>query len=311
MHTTIDYGKQHVACYRSYAAPLRGIQPIPESTFTGRDNILFAHDIGIQVFGDNFLAAYTEGDNRSVVATDTMKNVILQQALHYPGATLEGLLDWLGRYFLATYPQMEALCMTGSELPFAAASVPQNDGSFAPSQVLFSQSHNDRSVAMLHLERAPDAPETVLVRDHHCGRVGLQLMKVTGSSFADFVRDDNTTLPERNDRPLFVYIDVHWRYRDASQLLASDPAHYVPGEQVRDLMQTVFHRFVSKSIQHLLYEMGTRLLERFPQLAEVAFTGQNRLWDTAFVSEDNEQVNVYCDPRPPYGQIGLTLRREE
>ena len=70
-----------------------------------------------------------------------------------------------------------------------------------------------------------------------------------------------------------------------------------------------FHRFVSQSIQHLVHEMGQRVLERFPQLTEVSFEAQNRLWDTAAVSELDGRVKVYCDPRPPFGRIGLTLRR--
>jgi urate oxidase len=65
------------------------------------------------------------------------------------------------------------------------------------------------------------------------------------------------------------------------------------------------------SIQHLVYEMGTRLLERFPQMAEVTFEAQNRLWDSAFVSEADERIKVYTDPRPPYGSIKLTLGRDE
>ncbi len=84
----------------------------------------------------------------------------------------------------------------------------------------------------------------------------------------------------------------------------------IPAEQVRDLVQVVFHEFVSMSIQHLMHEMGQRVLARFPQLAVVSFEGQNRLWDTAAVSDDDRKVIVYCDPRPPYGSIGLTLTRE-
>ena len=63
-------------------------------------------------------AAYTEGDNREVVATDTMKNFILREALAYEGATLEGLIRAPGRGFLATYPVMEAVRMTGREHRF-------------------------------------------------------------------------------------------------------------------------------------------------------------------------------------------------
>lgn len=307
MRATIQYGKHNITLYRTYARPLTGLTPIPESAFVGRDNTLFAVDVDVEVFGDNFLAAYAEGDNRDVVATDTMKNVVLQQALVYPGATYEGLLDFLGRHFLATYPQMQALRLTGRERPFDPAPVPF-DGGFAPSPLLFRPAASDYALAVLDLER--DGAEVRLV-DHRCGRVGLHLIKISGSAFAGFVRDEYTTLPEVADRPLFIYLDVFWRYNDPAHLLATDASAYVAAEQVRDLVQTVFHSFVSMSIQHLVHEMGVQLLARFPQLAEVSFTAQNRLWDTAFVAETDPQVRVYCDPRPPYGQIGLTLRREE
>lgn len=306
MAPTIQYGKHNITLYRSYAQPLRGITRIPESEWNGRDNILFAADIDVEVFGDNFLPAYTLGDNRNVVATDTMKNFVLQQALYYQGATLEGLLDFLGRQLLQTYPQMQVLRLTGREQPFVAAPVPSDVG-FEPSQLLFRRSHDDYSLAVLDFTRSADG---VQVSAHRCGRVGLQLIKISGSSFADFARDAYTTLPEVRDRPLFIYLDVFWRYADVAQLLDPTPTHYVAGEQVRDLVQVVFHSFVSMSIQHLVHEMGARLLDRFPQLVECEFVAQNRLWDTAFVSEADERIKVYCDPRPPYGQIGLTLRRE-
>ena len=53
----ISYGKAHVPFYRMYATPLSGIAPIPESSFTGRGNILFAAEVDVEVFGNNFLPA--------------------------------------------------------------------------------------------------------------------------------------------------------------------------------------------------------------------------------------------------------------
>ena len=67
---------------------------------------------------------------------------------------------------------------------------------------------------------------------------------------------------------------------------------------------------MSLSIQHLVHEIGTRMFERFPALAEVTFEAQNRTFDTAEESEADERRKVYTDPRPPYGRIGLTMRRE-
>src|SRR5579871_5975060 len=94
---TIRYGKGQVALYRTYARPLLDLTPIPESPYTGSENALFALEIDVEVFGSNFLPAYTEGDNSNVVATDTMKNFILTEALAFEGATLEGFLCFLGR----------------------------------------------------------------------------------------------------------------------------------------------------------------------------------------------------------------------
>jgi urate oxidase len=88
-----------------------------------------------------------------------------------------------------------------------------------------------------------------------------------------------------------------------------DVSRYVPSEQVRDVAATVFEEFVSESIQHLMHEMGTRLLDRFPQLAEVWFDGQNRTRDPYAVSETDERLKVYSDPFPAYGNLKLRMVR--
>jgi urate oxidase len=299
----ISYGKHQVPVYRVNAKPLEGIAPIPESSFTGRTNSIFAMLVDVEVFGDHFLPAYTEGDNRIVVATDSMKNFVLRQALAFDGATHEGFLAFLGCGFLETYPEMKTLRLSCEELPFQAAPVP-SESSFVPSNVLFDRGHDDRSTAMIEITTRP---EGTLITGHRSGRTGMQLMKTTGSSFTSFVRDEFTTLPDRRDRPLFIYLDAHWRYGAVEDALGEE--RYVPAEQVRDLIRTVFHEFVSESIQHLVHEMGLRLLARFPQLAEISFDAQNRTRDPFFESETDPTMKVYSDPFPAYGGIKLTMRR--
>jgi urate oxidase len=304
----ISYGKLYVPVYRMYAAPMKGVRPVPESPFSGSSNILFAAEVDLEVFGNNFLPAYTRGDNSMVVATDSMKNFILRESLNYQGATLEGLLYFLGSGFLNTYPQMEALRITGRELPFSPVQVPQGaQGGFGDSEVLFSRSQNDYGFAYLDMDRSHGGPT---VTAHRCGRLGLKLLKVTGSAFTHFVRDEYTTLPERGDRPLYIYMDTFWRYADTADLTSPDLSRYVPSEQLRDVVQTVFHEFVSESIQHLMHEMGLRVLNRFPQLSEVSFDGQNRTRDPIAVSETDPKVKVYSDPFPAYGNLKLTMSRK-
>jgi urate oxidase len=308
MQAEIYYGKADVSTYRTYARPLSGLKSIPESSFTGRSNTLLAGTLEVQVLGTAFMSAYTEGDNRLVVATDTMKNFIHRESLVFAGATLEEWLLFIGRRFLETYPDMERLRVSGVEIPFGPALVPSEDGEgFVSSEVLFERQHGDRSNARLEIGRSAEGG--VELTDLAAGRQGLQLMKVTGSAFADFARDEYTTLPERRDRPLYIHMDIGWRYTDPGTGVATDHADYVAGEQVADLAAAVFHRFVSLSIQHLVNEIGHTMLERWPQLSEVSFEAQNRLWDLSFTSEADERLKVYTDPRPPYGRIGLILRR--
>jgi len=245
---------------------------------------LFAAEVGIDVLGETFMPAYREGDNTLVVATDTMKNFVHATALEFDGDSLEDFLELLGTRFLETYRHVERIRLTARELGFAR----ERD-------VLFQRRYDDEGVAELELDRTG-------ILDHRCGRRALHLIKLTGSSFAGFTHDEHTTLPERSDRPLFIHLDVHWRHASFHDRVAS--------ERVRASVIATFDSFVSKSIQHLVHELGQRLLAEFPQLVEVWFEAQNRLWDTAQVSEADPRVEVYTDPRPPYGVIGLVLRRD-
>ena len=308
MEYEIRYGKADVKVYRTYGTPLRGVRRIPESPFSGRENTLMAAELEVTVHGTAFLEAYTRGDNRRVVATDTMKNFMHAASLASIAPTLEGWVHQVGAAFLATYPDMERLTMHGRELPFPSALVVADDGDgFTASEVLFARDRNDRSTASLELERAEGGAR---ITGHACGRTDLQLIKITGSAFADFARDEHTTLPERRDRPLYIWCDIGWRYADAQDALGGDPTRYVAGEQVADLAASVFHGFVSLSIQHLVNEIASRMLERWPQLAEVSFEATNRLWDPGVESEVDPRVRTYSEPRPPFGKIGLVLRRD-
>ena len=302
----VSYGKQGVPVYRVFATPLRDISPIPESSFTGRDNNLLACEIDVAVFGDEFLPAYTHGDNTMLVATDSMKNFIIRESLAYTGATMEGLLHFLGVGFATTYPQMHTLMVTGREIPFAPVVVPDADGHHRPGGNVFSHHRGARAFASVSVEKRGDA---VAVTSHGCGIAGIELMKLTGSAFTSFVRDDYTTLPERGDRPLYITMDIGWRYTDHQDLLDLSKRRYVPPEQMRDLIAVTFDEFVSESIQHLLHEMGQRALKRFPRLAEMRFDALNRTRDPYGQRKDDPRVKVYSDPFNAYGRLTLVMRR--
>jgi len=274
----IQYGKTRVVFYR---LAKRSAPP-------------FAASVTIDVFGERFGAAYTEGDNREVVATDTMKNFVYATAADFEGTSLEAYVDFLGRRLLDTYPQMERIRVTAHEVPL--------DQAYGGSDVVFRLTRGD--VAMSHADFARLANE-VAVTDVRSGLEGLRLLKTTGSSFTHFARDLYTSLPELMDRPLTIRMDVHWRYGYARD--ATEGTGHVPAEHVRRAIEVTFHDFDSRSIQHLVHVIGTALLTGFPSLSEVEFAAENHTPDA--VADGKGDVRVFAEPRQTFGKIGLVLRR--
>jgi urate oxidase len=297
----IGYGKAGVAVYRHRAAPLV-LTPVPESAFVGRANELLAALVTFRVHGSNFLPSYTQGDNRAVVATDSMKNFILRESLGFPGATYEELGAYLAVRFAERYEVVEALTCTVTEIPFERVGL-----AAGPSRLLHERRHGDRTTVGLHVDRAADGDPRV--SDLRTERAGIELLKTTGSSWVNFVRDEYTTLPDRSDRPLFLRMDVAWTYGEREDGLAASRGRYAAGEQVRDVCAAVFDELDSDSIQQLVYEMGLRVLARFPQLASVEFVARNMTRDPVARAEDDAQRAVFADPFPAFGTIELVLRR--
>ena len=291
--TRISYGKLAVPVHCVGVPPLRGLPEIPESPIRALGSGLLAADVSMEVLGQGFMPAYTEGDNRDVVATDTMKNVILRHALEHTDPVPEAFLASLGRRFLDVYAEMETLRLRARELPFTPV---------GGSRKLFTLTDGEHGVAELELDR-----EGLL--GQRSGLENLRLLKTTGSAFTRFARDDATTLPERADRQLFVHMYVAWRYADPADALAADPSRYVAPAQVRDLICSIFDEFVSESIQHLVHEFGQRMLERYPSLGEVSFAAENHTHDPVPGSDQAADRRAYTSAFPAYGLITLTLTR--
>jgi urate oxidase / 2-oxo-4-hydroxy-4-carboxy-5-ureidoimidazoline decarboxylase len=203
-------------------------------------------------------------------------------ALAYAGDTLEDLLHEIGGRFLDRYDFVESADLTAKELVFE-----RREG------LVYQRLYDDSGWASVVASRRESS-----VALERSGRRDLHLVKLAGSSFAGFVRDEHTTLPESFDRPLFIHMDATWEN--------ADPEDRADGLALRESFIQTFAEFESASIQHLVHEMGVRALEQFPQLASISFDAQNRLWDSG---GEDAGVRVFTDARPPFGVIHLTLTR--
>ena len=303
---TMNYGKENVAVFRTYATPLEGVKTIPESSFEGRDNVLFGTEVRVKLEGEAFLPSFSDGDNSMVVATDSMKNLIHHQMGEYEGATLEGFLEFVSEALLEQYDHVEAVEASADEFLFGARPIPTDDG-FEPSDLVFSIEDSPAGYGELRVERTDNGAGVV---DQTSGVTDIELVKVKDNSFVGFIQDEYTTLPERENRTLYVELNIFWTYADTEDALGEDPTQYVPVEQVRDIAQVVFHELDVNSIQELIYQVGQRILERFEQLESVRFEANNRTW--IGVRDDLEgDAKVLREPPRPAGFQEFSMDRSD
>ena len=247
---------------------------------------VFGARVLMLVYGEAFWPTYTSGDNRAVIATDSMRNFIERETMAFLDADLESYCRHLGRRFLDVYPAVEGVQVSAVEAPYAAVG---RGHALAPAG-------HDRATARVELGRGR-------LIEAVSGLQGFTLLTLGGSSFRGFVRDQYTTLPEIHDRPLHMWLDLEWRYLDPD---AAFSAGTVSREAHRIVLDT-FEGFESGSIQQVIYKMGARMLAEIPAIAEVHLEANNRTWDT--IAEPSAELGVYTDARPPYGCLGLRLKR--
>jgi len=246
---------------------------------------VFGANVLMLVYGDAFWPTYTTGDNTGLIATDSMKNFIQRETMNFTASDLEGYCRFLADMFLATYPQVEGVQISAEEIPYEGL------GGAA-----FTPSGPERAQARVELARGG-------IVEACSGLRGFRLLRLGGSAFHGFVRDQYTTLPDLMNRPLHMWLDLEWRYTDAAA--AFNDGRMV--SRVRELVRGVFASFESGSIQQLIHRIGTRMLDENPSIAAVDLEANNRTWDT--IAERGAELGVYTDARPPYGCLGLSLTR--
>jgi len=271
------YGKGDVVVYR-----LNRDGNTPEG-----QSPVFGASVLMLVYGDALWPTYTTGDNTGLIATDSMKNFIQRETLNFTGADLEDYCRFLGAKFMDTYPQVEGVQVSAVEIPHAG--IRKGDVAFAPSGP-------ERAAARIELGREGMIEVASSIR-------GFRLLRLGGSAFHGFVRDQYTTLPDIANRPLHMWLDLEWLYTEPLAAFSKGAI----SAKVRGMVHEIFEAFESGSIQELIYRIGVRMLAEIPVVAEVHLEANNRTWDT--VIEDADRIGVFTDARPPYGCLGLRLRR--
>ena len=197
------YGKGDVIVYRLNR----------DGAATPTQRPVFGASVLMLVYGKAFWPTYTTGDNTGLIATDSMKNFIQRETLELRRQRSGGLL-------LVSGGDLHGRCIRRSRASRSRRRrfrTPRSSGASASCPAgLNGQRHGSSSGSAPSSRRFPDLR-------------GFRLLRLSGSAFHGFVRDQYTTLPDLHDRPLHMWLDLEWSY--------TSPAHYCSEGRVTDAVR--------------------------------------------------------------------------
>jgi urate oxidase len=240
-----------------------------------------------------FGRAWTAGDNRSVVATDSIKNIVNVTAARHVEAGNEAFVEAVAGVFLATYPQVEAVTIEARETRWRRRAIGGE-----PHPHTFTLDGNGRGFTRLVAKRGGSVLES--------GLRGYTLMKTTRSGWVDFVDDAYRTLPDTTDRICAIRMDATWTWAEVP------PSYEAANALVLDTLIAVFGTTYSYSVQDSMYRMGEAVLAAVPEIAEIRFAMSNKHHipiNLAPFGLDNPGT-VFLPTDEPHGQIEATIGRE-
>jgi urate oxidase len=255
----------------------------------GHDLCDITVDVGLE--GD-FDAAYVDGDNAGLLATDTMRNAVYALAKERPIDDIEAFGRRLVEHFLAAAPSVTRARVHIVEHPWARLEVGGR-----PHEHAFQRGSGGNRVAAV----TGDGGEPQI----EVGLDDLLVLKTTGSGWEGFLRDRFTTLPETSDRILATIITARWSYRRRE-------IHY--GAAWHGVRQTILEAFCdhySPSVQFTLHHMGKAVLDARPEVERISFSLPNKhhlLYDLGRFGLENEN-EIFHVTNEPYGLIEGTVER--
>lgn len=239
-----------------------------------------------------FDPAWTEGDNRACIATDSVKNIVNVTAARHLAADAEGFVTAVAQVLLDTYPQVEAVSIEAEETRWKRHLV---DG--VPHGHTFTRDGNGFGFVGLGASRAGSSL--------HSGLRGFTFMKTTQSGWSGFVDDGYRTLPDTEDRIAATSMDATWTWS------GTPPDYAAANARILATMLTVFGTTYSRGVQDSMYRMGEAVLAEVADLAAITFVMPNKHYlpvDLKPFGLANAGA-VFLPTDEPYGRIEATVSR--
>jgi urate oxidase len=256
-------------------------------------------NVSISLSGD-MADAHLSGDNSKVLPTDTQKNTVFVFARKHGVGEIEEFAIMLAKHFVDSQPSVHHARVAIEEYAWDRIASPGD-----PVAHSFSRSGSAPvRTAVVHYDGA-QAHVVSGIKD-------LVVLNSTGSEFWGFLTDELTTLKETNDRILSTVVTAGWRHTDTT----ADPHRTDWQSSHREASRHLLAAFAdthSFSLQQTLYAMGTRVLDRRPEICEVRLELPNKhhfVVDlTPFGLDNANEVFMVADR--PYGLMHGSVLRDD
>ena len=256
-------------------------------------------DVNVNIqFEGNFIKVYTEGDNRNVLPTDTMKNTVYAIAKNHSLHTIEEFGLALSDHFMKNNPEVSTVSIELVESAWNRISVQESPARSAHHPSAFTGGGTE--------ERFSTVVQTRTSVTITSGIRNLLVLKTTGSAFRGYLKDKYTTLKETDDRILATNAEISWLYT-------------TPGvdynscfTKIRETLLGTFADHESLSVQHTLYAMGESALNACADISEISLTMPNKhclLVDLSPFGMENKN-EIFMPTSEPYGLISGTIKRQ-
>ena len=213
--------------------------------------------VNIHLEGD-FETVYTQGDNRSVLPTDTMKNTVFALAQDHPLDTIESFGLHLADYFLKNNAQISKIVLDITQIRWEKMNL---NGNLEPFTYMGCNSEKWTS----HIEQSRKKSAIVA-----SGIADMRILKTTHSGFENYIVDKFTTLPPTADRILATALETVWQYGNLKNMDFNEKR-----ASVRQSLLAAFAAHDSLSVQHTLYAMGEAVLKNVRYVEEISLKMPN------------------------------------
>ena len=251
---------------------------------------LLEMELDIRLEG-SFQDAYSKGDNRRVVPTDTMKNTVYALARETRARSAEDFAIELASHFVNNHEPVTRSSVDAVERSWAPIGG-RADAFVAPGAEAFT--------ARVTVDGGGQRVRS--------GFRDLMIMRTADSGFEDFLVDELTTLQDTDDRIFATRMEALWEYRrdDLGNLDFASSRR-----DIRQLLIDVFADHQSRSVQHTLYAMAGKVLEDVESVWRVRLSMPNVHYLKANLEPfglDNPNV-VFMPTDAPFGSIEASLER--